>query len=825
MAARRAEPDLADVIVISSSPSPEPLPDAGNDHMFDDDPGFYLPNEDDFLPPPELEMQQAPLPEPEPEPEILSPDQCLATLLVLFPDIDHAYVGQLYDQHVQNAQLQGFNMVDFLADQILETNGHYPKLQREDRSAKRKRERTPSEMTARELEDKYCNDPNRRLPSLSVRNLSRKVLRNAFPLIPAAYIDQELGRSRYFIFGAYKALAETEAQFEKQVNKPYKKLARTRKAVSDELIAQNGNEMRPEEYASFTEEFTAAKRIYEAITSKGNPDASPGQVGEELIECGCCFGEVPFAQLTQCSDGHLFCLECGMQNAKTEIGQQKYKLFCMDASGCRKEFPAHEIKRFCDEKMLSALEKFEQRDVIMKAGLEGLSECPFCEFAAIMPPVEDDREFRCYNPDCMKVSCRLCDKLTHIPLTCEESAKDEKQSLRRGVEEAMTEALLRKCGKCSLPYVKESGCNKIICSRCNAMNCYLCSKVIKDYHHFNDPARGGKTGNCLLFDNTDERHHNEVHAAEQAAIAKIRAENPDITEEQMRIQLSQVVIDGERQKIDEGNRRLGNNVPGVAGPPAARLNILPPRFHIGRPAPPIPPPAPGPIGQQIPPVQQIPQVIYPVVPIPFQPMLQVPAAFPPDPGFQFGVPMYQQQPMLRNPMIQVNPFPYFGNAVPFQGPALNVPAQPQPLQNFFQRVVGMMPQRGAPQQQVPIPAPIPAPMQQQIPIPAPHLDVNDEVYGGVFQGVLNRYGIAAGNQPAQAQGQAQGNAGFIHRNFGGNRLVARGRQAARNQINQNPQAIPPIDVNVQARAPGGVKPAPVPVSPVGRRPAKIAKRK
>ncbi|KAF3126604.1 hypothetical protein TWF569_000490 [Orbilia oligospora] len=831
MAAQRPpqpQPDMADVIVISSSPSssPSPPPEARNEGPI----GPVV--DDDFFPPFNLhDIEQVEQP-PQPEPEFPSPDQCLAMLLGLFPDIDHTYVMGLYENNFENVQLQGLNMVDFLADQILETNGGYPKLKREDRAAKRKREQSPSEMNAQELEDKYCNDPTRFIPSMPVRQLSSKLLRNAFPLIPAAYIDQELSRSRYYIFGAFQALAQAESKFDADPAKPYKKLTRVRKAVPDELLKGYVNQIQPEEYNSFMEELRQAKRIYEPITFRGGAGAGPAdRSDEELVECGCCFGEVPPSQATQCTDGHLFCLQCGKQNAKTEIGQQRYKLFCMDTSGCRKEFSPREIRRFCDEKMVSALERFEQRDMIMKAGIEDLVECPFCEFALIMQSsAEDDKEFRCQNPECGQISCRLCSKVTHIPYTCEESAKNKNENLRKDVEEAMTQALLRKCGKCSLPYVKESsGCNKIICTRCGAMNCYLCSKVIRDYNHFNDPARGGRSGNCLLFDNTEERHHNEVEAAERAAIAKIRAENPEITEEQMRVQLSQVIIDDERQKIEAGNRHAPR-----AQIHHGRIQHMPPgRFPLGQPAPPpVLPPEPGP---------------------------NVPAAFPLDPGFRIGVPMYQLQ-MLRNPMIQVNPLPHLGNAVPFQGAPGYAPPPPQPL-NFIQRFM-----------QRPPAAPIPAPPQPQM---------LDGIYGVALQGPFNQYGFPIAQQPvglqpheqvqaraqaelgarlqqaqaqvqqaqlqaqqgqaqaqAYAQARANGNLGFIHRNFGGNRLVARGRQAAHNRAIQHPQLIPDNgndvggaanaavpDLRAGAPATHGAKPAPAPDFPVVRRPAKIMKRK
>ncbi|KAF3085855.1 hypothetical protein TWF102_011289 [Orbilia oligospora] len=852
MAAQRPpqpQPDMADVIVISSSPSssPSPPPEARNEGPI----GPVV--DDDFFPPFNLhDIEQVEQP-PQPEPEFPSPDQCLAMLLGLFPDIDHTYVMGLYEKNFENVQLQGLNMVDFLADQILETNGGYPKLKREDRAAKRKREQSPSEMNAQELEDKYCNDPTRFIPSMPVRQLSSKLLRNAFPLIPAAYIDQELSRSRYYIFGAFQALAQAESKFDADPAKPYKKLTRVRKAVPDELLKGYVNQIQPEEYNSFMEELRQAKRIYEPITFRGGAGAGPAdRSDEELVECGCCFGEVPPSQATQCTDGHLFCLQCGKQNAKTEIGQQRYKLFCMDTSGCRKEFSPREIRRFCDEKMVSALERFEQRDMIMKAGIEDLVECPFCEFALIMQSsAEDDKEFRCQNPECGQISCRLCSKVTHIPYTCEESAKNKNENLRKDVEEAMTQALLRKCGKCSLPYVKESsGCNKIICTRCGAMNCYLCSKVIRDYNHFNDPARGGRSGNCLLFDNTEERHHNEVEAAERAAIAKIRAENPEITEEQMRVQLSQVIIDDERQKIEAGNRHAPR-----AQIHHGRIQHMPPgRFPLGQPAPPpVLPPEPGPN------VRQVLQVMNPMIRIPFQPMLQVPAAFPLDPGFRIGVPMYQLQ-MLRNPMIQVNPLPHLGNAVPFQGAPGYAPPPPQPL-NFIQRFM-----------QRPPAAPIPAPPQPQM---------LDGIYGVALQGPFNQYGFPIAQQPvglqpheqvqaraqaelgarlqqaqaqvqqaqlqaqqgqaqaqAYAQARANGNLGFIHRNFGGNRLVARGRQAAHNRAIQHPQLIPDNgndvggaanaavpDLRAGAPATHGAKPAPAPDFPVVRRPAKIMKRK
>ncbi|EPS40224.1 hypothetical protein H072_5994 [Dactylellina haptotyla CBS 200.50] len=796
------------VIVISSSPEPgdpheeEPV-DFGRQAMNDESEMFGA----HFAP--EIEMQDF----IEPEPQISPLEECLLSLKTLFPDLDPQHAQELYATHVVN---QGPNILEFLANHLIETNGRYPKIKREEKAAKRKREPSPAEPTEEELSIKYS--PARR-PRIYPDELSRKMLRNAFPFIPAQHIDRALYANQGCIFPTYKELAHAEAN----QGVGYKKLLRPRRAIPDYLITQAISEVRINQYAEFQEEFNAAKKLYDKLTIKSRLGTIPqhGELGagpadEELFECQCCFGEIPSAQLTQCLDGHIFCLECGRRNAETEIGRQRYKLLCMDGSGCRQEFSAKEIQRFCDTKMQDALERLEQRDVLQQAGIDGLSECPFCDFAAIVPPVEEDREFRCLNPDCMTTSCRLCNKPTHVPLTCEEHSKNENQNLRKNVEEAMTEALLRKCGNCGLAYVKESGCNKIICSRCSAMNCYLCSKVIKDYKHFNDATRGGKAGNCLLFDNTDERHRNEVQAAEEAAIAKIRAENPEISEEEMRIQLSQVVIDGERQRIEEGNRRLVNNVQGQV-------------HYRGRPAvvPLQPNHPPHPQWPHIQPqlvAHPAPQVIYRPVPIPVQQIMQLPAAMIPQfPGIPNGPLIFPQ--VLRNPVIQAQHIPVLGNPVPFLGGNINIVQnighvqQPLNIVQRVQRAVNLIPRpAGALAPNIAHPAPYPV-LMDNVPIPnampAPYVNP-----------------VVMPNAPAPIP--PPDNIGFIQRNFniGGNRLV-RARQPGR-IYNQNPlpnqQPIVVINDNVARQVipdlPNGEdNDKVIPLSPVRNRPSKIAKRK
>ena len=75
----------------------------------------------------------------------------------------------------------------------------------------------------------------------------------------------------------------------------------------------------------------------------------------------------------------------------------------MDGSRCTATFSRQERERFLDAKSIEKLESLQQQDEIRLADLQNLSTCPFCDFAAICPPIEEDKEFRCHNPECEEV--------------------------------------------------------------------------------------------------------------------------------------------------------------------------------------------------------------------------------------------------------------------------------------------------------------------------------------------------------------------------------------------------------------------------------------
>lgn len=63
----------------------------------------------------------------------------------------------------------------------------------------------------------------------------------------------------------------------------------------------------------------AAKQLQDAQVAAEEAERAAGDV----FECGCCFDDdVVLSQMVQCSEAHLFCLDCGSKNAESILGNR-----------------------------------------------------------------------------------------------------------------------------------------------------------------------------------------------------------------------------------------------------------------------------------------------------------------------------------------------------------------------------------------------------------------------------------------------------------------------------------------------------------------------
>ncbi|KAK3687763.1 hypothetical protein B0T22DRAFT_379066 [Podospora appendiculata] len=393
--------------------------------------------------------------------------------------------------------------------------------------------------------------------------MAKTLLMEDFPEMYAQDIETVLKENRLHLYPSYMAL-EAERSGENAVARFRTKKVPT-KSIKRDGAGRTSN-VAAEKDAM--EEYRAARTVCQAKASKRAAEKQREQdeldnraraeAEGTIAECQCCFGDFPLNRMVHCSGEtlHWFCYECPRQNAEAQVGLSKYKIDCMSMDNCEAGFSRDQRAFFLDKKLAVALERIEQEAVLRIAGIENLESCPFCPYAAEYPPVQENKEFTCENQECRMVSCRLCRNETHIPKTCEEALRENGHSARRVIEEAMSAAMIRSCNKCGTPFIKENGCNKMTCTRngCHNVQCYVCSKSCS-YDHFNDASRGGKPGNCPLFDSTEVRHEDEVRKAQEKALKEVAEQNPAVDAALLDFSFSDKV------KADEERRKAANPPP------------------------------------------------------------------------------------------------------------------------------------------------------------------------------------------------------------------------------------------------------------------------
>ncbi|KAK0636666.1 hypothetical protein B0T17DRAFT_86791 [Bombardia bombarda] len=476
------------------------------------------------------------------------------SVLACFPKMCPNHIELKAPEHQWNPE----SFIGFTLDE-LENGRSYPRRARP-RKRKREEEEQPDKQETpakpAEVAASHVNKDSDYIKTYV--KTSKYLLMLAFPLVYATDVDHLLSENKLMVYPSYLAL---DKEFASGNPNPRFKTKQVPTKFSDADSIEPGS-------SSFFGQ-RDAWRDFQAALDLCKADAaqrSESKLREEeearnlqeaklegnVAECQCCCDEFILNKMVHCNADviHWFCVDCAKRMAENEIGLSKYKLTCMSMDGCSAGFSLGQRALFLDDKLAVALGRIEQEAVLRMAGIENLETCPFCPYAAEYPPVEVNKEFRCDNPECELVSCRLCREETHIPKTCDEAAREKGISARRRIEEAMSAAMIRTCNKCGTPFIKETGCNKMMCTRngCRNIQCYVCSKSC-DYSHFDDSLRGGKKGNCPLFESVDKRHEEDVRAAEEKARKEVVEENPNVDVSMLDINFSERVREDGRRRV------------------------------------------------------------------------------------------------------------------------------------------------------------------------------------------------------------------------------------------------------------------------------------
>jgi hypothetical protein len=136
---------------------------------------------------------------------------------------------------------------------------------------------------------------------------------------------------------------------------------------------------------------------------------------------------------------------------------------------------------------------------------------------------------------------------------------------------------------------------------------YVCSKNVVNYEHFGDFGRG----RCPLHDNVEDRHEQEVKKAADEAMGKVRTDNPDISDADLMIKVSDCVKQAEDARKGQAQAHA-NAFPYhmVDNQLQQRMGQIPP------PPPPVVPGYRGVFPMQPPVAQYVPVYPYAVQPVP-----------------------------------------------------------------------------------------------------------------------------------------------------------------------------------------------------------------
>lgn len=378
---------------------------------------------------------------------------CLSHVLSVFEDICPIHLAGLAEVHNHNAEV----IVALIVDQQ-ENGTPYPKRENT-KKRKRGENSSPAVEESAAIRAKL-HDPeyNRIMTTSRYKDMAVTLISQDYPKVPKNTIKNLLAEHGSSVFHTYTTMEEAARNWDNAAPRWTEKKTATK--IEAKYSPQNIDELlhgdlSADEKAAL-KEFVAARRIREehdakaAAEAEENANRDSAILNGQVAECGCCLDDVPLNRVVQCDgeEAHPFCRPCMRKQAESQIGYQKYQLTCMSMDGCQAGFSAAQRQTFLDEKLQVALDRIEQQAMLEMAGIESLETCPFCPFAMEYPPVEENKEFRCANADCEIVSCRLCRKVTHIPKTCAEAAAEEGHEARHTIEEAMSEAMIRRCNSC-----------------------------------------------------------------------------------------------------------------------------------------------------------------------------------------------------------------------------------------------------------------------------------------------------------------------------------------------------------------------------------------
>ncbi|CAB5358490.1 hypothetical protein RhiirA5_350861 [Rhizophagus irregularis] len=202
-----------------------------------------------------------------------------------------------------------------------------------------------------------------------------------------------------------------------------------------------------------------------------------------MSECTICYErDNDFRNITSnCSHQAVVCVKCVNEYIKNRSNEKQIFNIPCPTNGCNKLMERHDIKNFATKEVF---EKYDE--LIFKIAIQRFPEFRWCKApcGAGQIHIGKDKTPVVICESCGVESCYNHDVVWHADQTCKEYDMKNKKS--DFVTKNYISRETRGCPGCSIPIVKNGGCDHITCTKCGHQFCWLCLQT----HPLHKPTCG-----------------------------------------------------------------------------------------------------------------------------------------------------------------------------------------------------------------------------------------------------------------------------------------------------------------------------------------------
>jgi len=246
---------------------------------------------------------------------------------------------------------------------------------------------------------------------------------------------------------------------------------------------------------------------------------------DAIVNCKVCNENFNNSDLIRCckatsTNEHLVCNECMLGHINNLISENAGNNICMfnKSDKCGGYYKSSDINKAINnpEKQLQWDELVNITEIYKLASIcDDYVICPLCcKWGCIFEiPVGYRNNFYIPCGKCSESWCNFCKRKSHGERPCFKLVFEENEILDKRIEvinhmiqEIISKTLTHCCSTCGNVYIKEEGCNLMVCPKCDSMTCYLCNMQIyyknnTKYWHFMGHELSDPDAQCKLWNN------------------------------------------------------------------------------------------------------------------------------------------------------------------------------------------------------------------------------------------------------------------------------------------------------------------------------------